>query len=354
MRTAVLFILAAGAGLAFGDVDPALVKKAQEAAVIIRTPLGGGSGALVSLDGATYIVTNQHVLEGSPAADVHIKFPDGSPAYPVAAEISADDTDVLRLKIASSRPALRCNDADPALGSEVVAIGNSLDAGVVTINPGHILGVGPSELEVDCEFVPGNSGGPLIDKTGQIIGLPAYLRLIDGVAGTEGTRYSKPRRFCVRVHDGMKWIPIANWPQYASIGKSIASAESVYYEVAAVAKAIATNENVSALNPRQPLVNDAIRNYQQLCARVNKMSGQYVTSNQLNQNNNTLGSVYCVTFQKLRDACASSIKDLNFRPIPKEWAWLEKRRKEVLAALEEMAKAADAESKNRPRFLNFY
>ena len=58
----------------------------------------------------------------------------------------------------------------------VVVLGNSGGAGVVTKIAGKIVGIGPDRIEVSAEFIPGNSGSPIIHvKTGQVIGIATYL-----------------------------------------------------------------------------------------------------------------------------------------------------------------------------------
>jgi hypothetical protein len=335
------------------EIAPGMIRDAQSATTIIRTPFGGGSGFLVRLDGAAYIVTNQHVLQGTQARDVKITFADGSPAMPTSAEIATGNIDLVRLRFETKRHPLDCAKSLPTAGSSVVAIGNSLDSGVVTVNPGEIAGVGADDIEVSCEIVPGNSGGPLIDEAGHVLGVATRIEYADKERATKDTRYENDRRFCTRLHDGMRWIPVRNWQAYASAGATIEAADILCRQVRTAANAVIGGDDLSHISLSNASVAAAVASYQQLSARLDKMDGQLVTEQQLQRNNNILGSSYCITFQKLRDACAPNVRVLESLRIPPEWAWLESKRRDTLDIVTGLYEDLDAESHRRPKFLKF-
>lgn len=143
-----------------------------------RMNQGSGSGFIISSDG--YIVTNNHVIEN--AADIKVNFADGRTE---SAELKGADpsTDVAVLKIYEpGQKALSFGDSDALkVGQIAVAIGNplglqhSVTAGVVSAlgrtlraNNGRLI---DDVIQTDAALNPGNSGGPLVDSSGFVIGM---------------------------------------------------------------------------------------------------------------------------------------------------------------------------------------
>ena len=137
---------------------------------------GLGSGFIVSKDG--YIVTNNHVI--SRAEDVQVVLHDGS-RY--TAEIVGQDgrTDLAVLKIeprGKLRPVIFGDSAKLRIGDWVVAMGNpfglgyTVTAGIVSAK-GRSLGFGAYDdfIQTDASLNPGNSGGPLFNLRGEVVGV---------------------------------------------------------------------------------------------------------------------------------------------------------------------------------------
>ena len=135
-----------------------------------------GSGFIISADGL--IVTNNHVIDGSD--DIQIFLTDGS-HYP--ARIVGDDTktDLAVLKIEANKPLpfVQFGDSTEAqVGDWVMAIGNpfglggSVTLGIVSARNRDIQS-GPydSFIQTDASINQGNSGGPLFDMDGKVIGI---------------------------------------------------------------------------------------------------------------------------------------------------------------------------------------
>ena len=137
---------------------------------------GLGSGFIVSKDG--YIVTNNHVI--SKAEDIQVVLFDGS-RY--TAEIVGQDpkTDLAVLKIEPEkelRPVVFGNSDKLRIGDWVMAIGNPFGLGyTVTVGivsaKGRSLGLGAYDdfIQTDASLNPGNSGGPLFNLGGQVVGV---------------------------------------------------------------------------------------------------------------------------------------------------------------------------------------
>jgi len=143
-----------------------------------RTADGSGSGFIISSDG--FIVTNHHVIEN--AASIKVSLADGRK---VNAELKGSDrsTDIAVLKIyENSLKALAFANSDQLqVGQIAIAIGNPLGlqhtvtAGVVSAL-GRTLRASDGRLiddiiQTDASLNPGNSGGPLVNSLGQVIGV---------------------------------------------------------------------------------------------------------------------------------------------------------------------------------------
>ena len=144
---------------------------------------GGGSGVIISPDG--YIVSNNHVIEGSD--EINVTLHDGS-RYK-AKLIGTDPTsDISLLKIdATGLSTLDFGNSDDLkLGEWVLAIGNpyrltsTVTAGIISAK-GRALGLGnqmgiESFIQTDAAVNPGNSGGALITVDGLLIGINTVIK----------------------------------------------------------------------------------------------------------------------------------------------------------------------------------
>jgi len=143
-----------------------------------RLQQGSGSGFIISSDG--YIVTNCHVIEN--AVDIKVNFSDGSIEK---AELKGADpsTDIAVIRVyGSGQKALSFADSDSLkVGQIAIAIGNpfglqySVTAGVVSAlgrtlraTNGRLI---DDVIQTDAALNPGNSGGPLVNSSGQVIGI---------------------------------------------------------------------------------------------------------------------------------------------------------------------------------------
>lgn len=135
-----------------------------------------GSGFVIDSSGV--VVTNNHVIEG--ADDVTVNFIDGRslPAEVVGRD-PATDLAVLRVETANPLPAVEWGDSDAAkVGDWVVAIGNpfglggTVTAGIISARNRDIhAGQYDDFIQTDAAINRGNSGGPLFDMDGEVIGV---------------------------------------------------------------------------------------------------------------------------------------------------------------------------------------
>ena len=152
-------------------------KSLLNAVVTIESNLGSGSGFYISNDG--YLLTNQHVVGG--AKFVKIKYSDGRSTVGEVLRIdNVRDVALIKTEKAVSS-ALNIRQRASSVGEEVYVIGSPFGetfAGTVThgVLSSHRTIDGITYLQSDASVKPGNSGGPLIDTEGRVIGI-AELRL---------------------------------------------------------------------------------------------------------------------------------------------------------------------------------
>lgn len=145
-----------------------------------------GTGIIVTGDG--YILTNKHVING--ADKVTVVLDDGT-TYEDVKVVATDplnDVAFLKVKDASDLPAVNLGDSKTLhVGQQVIAIGNALGEYQNTVTSGIISGIGRSVtasdgsgynaetlsdmIQTDAAINSGNSGGPLVNAAGEVIGI---------------------------------------------------------------------------------------------------------------------------------------------------------------------------------------
>jgi serine protease Do len=165
---------------------------------------GVGSGFIISADG--YVMTNAHVIDS--ADTIYVTLTDKREFR--AKLIGEDDrTDVALLKIqATNLPAITIGDSTKVrVGEWVVAIGspfgldNTVTAGIVSAK-GRDTGDYLPFIQTDVAVNPGNSGGPLINMQGEVIGINSQIYSRTG--GFMGISFAIPIDEAMRVADEIK------------------------------------------------------------------------------------------------------------------------------------------------------
>ena len=172
-----------------------------------RTVQGQGSGFVV--DPAGWIVTNYPVVDG--AGEITVSLADGSKHK---AEVKGRDekTDLALLKIDAGKqlPSVQFGNSDEArIGDWVLAVGNpfglggTVTAGIVS-GRGRDIDSGPYDdyLQIDAPINRGNSGGPLFDTTGRVIGVNTAIYSPTG--GSVGIGFAIPASIASRVVDELR------------------------------------------------------------------------------------------------------------------------------------------------------
>jgi S1-C subfamily serine protease len=169
-----------------------------------RGPAGAGSGVVFTPDG--YVLTNAHVVAGSDALEV--SFTDGTTS---AARVVGVDhaTDVAVVRAGDGRSAAPAvapfgDSSRLRVGQLVIAIGNPLGFSS-TVSAGVVSALGRTMrsrdgramegiIQSDVALNPGNSGGPLVDSRGRVVGINTAI-----ILGAQGISFSVPI-------DTAKWV----------------------------------------------------------------------------------------------------------------------------------------------------
>ena len=165
-----------------------------------------GSGFVISEDG--YVVTNNHVIEG--ADEITIEFFSGDEL--VAKVIGTDpNTDIALLKVEAETPLpfVSFGDSDLArVGDWVIAMGNplgqgfSVSAGIVSARNRALSGSYDDYIQTDAAINRGNSGGPLFNMDGDVIGVNTAILSPNG--GSIGIGFSMASNVVTRVVDQLQ------------------------------------------------------------------------------------------------------------------------------------------------------
>ncbi|WP_412105151.1 Do family serine endopeptidase [Sulfitobacter sp. D35] len=165
-----------------------------------------GSGFVISEDG--FVVTNNHVIDG--ADEITIEFFSGEE---LPAEVVGTDpnTDIALLKVETDEPLpfVSFGDSDVArVGDWVIAMGNplgqgfSVSAGIVSARNRALSGTYDDYIQTDAAINRGNSGGPLFNMNGEVIGVNTAILSPNG--GSIGIGFSMASNVVTRVVDQLR------------------------------------------------------------------------------------------------------------------------------------------------------
>ena len=155
-----------------------IYERVNPAVVTVRVNEGHGSGFIVSTDG--YIVTNAHVVKGASSV-VTVMMADGKTELTAdVVGFAKDGVDLALLKINGKRklPTVKFGNARSVkVGDTVYAIGTPrFEELHNTLTRGIVSGIreNGSSLQIDASINSGNSGGPLLNDRGEVIGVNSW------------------------------------------------------------------------------------------------------------------------------------------------------------------------------------
>ena len=150
-----------------------IIEKVIKSVVSIKTDVSQGSGFIVNSEG--YLITNAHVLQGAHFAKALTYAQELKNAIPIGIDVNAD---IALLKIPSDGDFLKFGDSeDIKVGEKVIAVGNpyglsfTVTEGIVSATNRVGLNNIEAYIQTDVALNPGNSGGPLINNNGEVIGI---------------------------------------------------------------------------------------------------------------------------------------------------------------------------------------
>ena len=170
--------------------------------------IGTGSGVIVSPDG--YIITNNHVIEDS--NEIEITTNDNK-SYQAKIIGTDPDTDIAVLKINSNKklPYVFFGDSDATqIGEWVLAVGNpfnlnsTVTAGIISAKSRDLNkrdGINESYIQTDAAVNRGNSGGALVNTSGELIGINTAITSVSG--GFVGYSFAVPSNVARKVFEDL-------------------------------------------------------------------------------------------------------------------------------------------------------
>jgi serine protease Do len=175
------------------------------------------------IDPTGIIVTNKHVIDG--VFDVTVIFSDGDQApASLLATAAMIDVAILKVDVDHPLPVLKWGNSDPVrVGDSVLAIGNPLGIGM-SVSAGIVSALNrdlqdtpfDDYIQTDAAINRGNSGGPLLNRSGEVVGVDTALFNTDATGGFIGIGFAIPSadvKFVVDhlldpTHPKLGWIGI--------------------------------------------------------------------------------------------------------------------------------------------------
>ncbi len=176
------------------------------ATVVVTDGRGSGSGVVVSAEGL--VLTAGHVMTTG-GNDYRVTFPDGRQlkARPLGKNLSVDAA-MLMIAEPGPWPYVELGDCDGLkLADWCVCLGHpgGYDLGrVPPVRVGKIIAIKPNQLITDCALIGGDSGGPLFDLDGRLIGIHSSISY-DSIAINRHVKINAFRQSWDRMRSGATW-----------------------------------------------------------------------------------------------------------------------------------------------------
>jgi serine protease Do len=216
----------------FGNAIADVVEKTMPSVVVVRTEArqyrvardwffghmyriperlaGQGSGVIFSKDG--FVLTNNHVVDGADSVEIVLNDGTKLPARVVGMDAHTDLA-VLQIEAEDGRdfPAIERGDSDALrVGEFVIALGSpfslssSVTLGVVS-QKGRSIGLLPFEdfIQTDAAVNKGNSGGPLLDVDGRLVGINTVIQTAGMSEGNIGISFAVPVNLAMNVAESI-------------------------------------------------------------------------------------------------------------------------------------------------------
>jgi len=325
-------------------VAPPVVKKElheatpEQAVYVVETKSGKGSAFLLQMNGACYLVTNAHVVASAPKAE----FKNASDTTVISGGFVevADDRDLVRFPSNSDKGLMLATEVKA--DENVIAYGNSGGADVVTKLRGEVLGVGVEKIEVSCEFIPGNSGGPILNEKGNVVGIASFLTRNTSMAEwiKTGTRFDKARRFAYRVNDGITWsrIPFKQFVSESTQVEAMRELPEFFGDALTQMLYHSLQSQISNPFPTNQAVANFTKAYNRAATALEKGDGAYFTQAALAKYNAYLKSSARTLTADFVRIIENTAKEQQFKVQGIKTPFFKKQAQDVVAELHEEAK----------------
>ncbi len=264
---AFLFAQFCSFGAAGADATPAeLLREYSRSLVFVEDKEGAGSGFVATIAGKQYVITNQHVVARHSGANFSLL--DRSPLK-VGAAVAAVGHDIVTFLTQPDAKAMEVMldvEKNATVGDDVVVLGNPEGARVIKPITGKLVGIGPNLVEVSAEFVPGNSGSPIIHlKSGKVIGIATYV-IVREMDSLTGRRAPQLRRFGYRLDSVKQWQSVA-WPAYNDEFATIAKIQARTQDLAALLADMARSGRINPARHQNTAIKVPLEKFEQTINR---------------------------------------------------------------------------------------
>jgi hypothetical protein len=216
--------------------------------VLITGDVGKGTGFVARHGTETFFYSNAHVVSGNSTLDFrtlsNVRIPVGELQVSRTVDLIRSPT----TSIETSLSVMENIDSSISIGDEVIVLGNSDGLGTVTELRGKVTGIGPTQIEIDAEFVNGNSGSPIIHApSGKVIGVATFAIVPNLTALNTGTEMANVRRFGVRIDTAAEWDQ-PTWSRFVKEAQKLKQIESRTFSLFSAALALGDPKNYSDLD----------------------------------------------------------------------------------------------------------
>lgn len=287
----------------------------QDHLVVIEHEIAVGSGFIAKMGDHYYIFTNQHVILGGDR--IQFKTVSGNVLRPKKVELSAT-RDIARLLL-DTDSGLEISSS-PEADAPVGVFGNSDGGGVATELYGKVTSISDELIEVDADFVSGNSGSPVLSTDKEVIGIASFVRFsTDEKTKDDEEPKTISRRYCYRL-SGLEWKTV-NWKKYnKKYGASYLQNDALIDEIFVLIWEWFNNPftEVSTENlPDSGLLKWA-KNHNQVASRIERISNTTISQHKLDNTNKQIRNDLIDSAEALSDVCAKRARQMRFFSDQKE------------------------------------
>lgn len=156
------------------EVNKIDFKELESAIVRLQSDAGTGTGFFIHPEG--YVLTNAHVIKDAEIIQGYIGSSPVLHEFELYANGEVIDLDLAVLKLIDDAPfkPLRLSKDRPQLADTLIAIGNPKNLGI-SVSKGALSRTTEKEYQLDLTVNPGNSGGPVLNEKGEVVGVISYL-----------------------------------------------------------------------------------------------------------------------------------------------------------------------------------